>query len=427
MSKKTTTIISSLSSLLCILILLGLFVFVIIAGRNQSNKTLSSIANPINRLLTGSKWVSGNWSNCNEPCGDSIKTRTVDCLDKNNNQSPYCDMSKKPVSQEECNLGVCAKWQTEKWSDCSKKCNGGIQTRKISCIGDDGKEGICSNKDKPISEESCNNFDCGEWLVGNWSDCNPKCGTGTQTRQVVCKRSDGTVVNTCENKQPPSTQTCVNPTLCASWKVGNWGDCSVTCGGGTQTRSVTCIDTNGNPSNNCLETKPSDTQPCNTQTCGRWTTEPWNGCTVNCGGGWQYRNVYCLDSNSNRTSDSNCIASQKPNTSQLCNTQSCPPPPPPPAPATYWYSPPPPPPPPQAPPPPLPNIPREDRCTRSGWAKPGSAPTACKTVSGRVLWFQYGQDPNNPCYNESLSDYNGMNAWCWNCPAGVFDGGQQCW
>jgi thrombospondin motif-containing protein 9 len=416
----------SILSICCILISCILLIAVVILGRDQTNRILSSIANPINRIITGSRWVTSEWGNCKEPCGDSIKIRSVDCLDNKNNQSPYCDVSKKPSNQISCNLGDCGEWITGKWSDCSKKCNSGIQTREIKCESN-GKPSVCSNKDKPVSEESCNNFDCGSWQVGSWSECNPKCGTGNQNRIVLCKRNDGTVATTCDDKQPPTTQTCINPTLCANWKTGEWGQCSATCGGGTQTRSVSCIDTNGNISTNCLETKPNTTQPCNTQACGRWATEPWGGCTVNCGGGWQYRNVYCLDQNNLRTADSNCLANQKPITSQLCNTQSCPPPPPPPAPATYWYSPPPPPPPPQAPPPPLPDIPRGDRCTRSGWSKPGTAPTACKTVSGRVLWFQYGKDNNNPFFNENLPDYNGMNVWCWNCPAGIFDGGQPCW
>lgn len=48
----------------------------------------------------------------------------------------------------------------------------------------------------------------------------------------------------------------------SSWSVGSWGVCSKTCGGGTQTRSVTC------PSGfNCTGVKPATSQACNTTAC----------------------------------------------------------------------------------------------------------------------------------------------------------------
>ncbi len=57
-----------------------------------------------------------------------------------------------------------------------------------------------------------------------------------------------------------------------SWKAGQWSDCSVSCGGGTQTRSVTCLRNDGQTVADSLCTKyvggkPSTSQPCNTQGC----------------------------------------------------------------------------------------------------------------------------------------------------------------
>ena len=57
-----------------------------------------------------------------------------------------------------------------------------------------------------------------------------------------------------------------------SWSLGAWGDCSASCGGGSQTRSVTCARNDGVTVDDavCLKlvgAKPATSQPCNTQSC----------------------------------------------------------------------------------------------------------------------------------------------------------------
>lgn len=54
-----------------------------------------------------------------------------------------------------------------------------------------------------------------------------------------------------------------------SWSVGSWSACSKTCGGGTKTRSVTCIASDGTVYSDsyCTTTKPATSQACNTAAC----------------------------------------------------------------------------------------------------------------------------------------------------------------
>jgi hypothetical protein len=67
-----------------------------------------------------------------------------------------------------------------------------------------------------------------------------------------------------------------------SWKEGDAGTCSVPCGGGTQYIQYLCEDSNGNiaPDSQCTGMNPSGLFPCNTGPCD-WVAGPWGDCTVN--------------------------------------------------------------------------------------------------------------------------------------------------
>lgn len=93
------------------------------------------------------------------------------------------------------------------------------------------------------------------------------CGSGTQRRTVKCVNSSGQVVpdSNCAATRPDETAVCNLPP-CYSWNLpGGWGPCSNSCGSGTQTATVECLDSTGravdvsfcNPS-----TRPSSTRSC---------------------------------------------------------------------------------------------------------------------------------------------------------------------
>ena len=150
----------------------------------------------------------------------------------------------------------------------------------------------------------------------NWSDCDKPCGGGTQTRDVLnnpCKPIGDHTQKNC------NTQAC-------KYETGVWGPCTNTCGGGTQTRTVQCTDGNGIGISedycNSLTT-PANSQECNTAYC-EYKTGLWSSCSTNCGGGTQTRPVSCVDKNGESIDEKYCNTNNKPAKSKPCNLKPCP-------------------------------------------------------------------------------------------------------
>ncbi|CAH0689994.1 unnamed protein product [Spodoptera exigua] len=83
------------------------------------------------------------------------------------------------------------------------------------------------------------------WVYEEYTPCSATCGGGFQTRNVTCRfREELEVVdnNLCdEGLKPPTNQSCNQDPCPAQWVAGPWGDCSKRCGsGGVRSREVTC-------------------------------------------------------------------------------------------------------------------------------------------------------------------------------------------
>ncbi len=112
------------------------------------------------------------------------------------------------------------------------------------------------------------------WVQSGFNTCSIACGGGVQTQTVTCQDGNGHILpdSMCTGVKPPSSQSC-NTQACTTtytWLAGAWGPCSVTCGGGTQTRPITCQNTSGMTVSNSLcnpATMPASGQSCNIQAC----------------------------------------------------------------------------------------------------------------------------------------------------------------
>ncbi|XP_038520238.1 A disintegrin and metalloproteinase with thrombospondin motifs 8 isoform X1 [Canis lupus familiaris] len=65
-----------------------------------------------------------------------------------------------------------------------------------------------------------------------------------------------------------ATTNVIQPLLTAQWVLGDWSECSSSCGAGRQRRTVECRDPHGQASTACSEAlKPEDAKPCGSQPC----------------------------------------------------------------------------------------------------------------------------------------------------------------
>ncbi|XP_029768755.1 A disintegrin and metalloproteinase with thrombospondin motifs 8 [Terrapene carolina triunguis] len=81
-----------------------------------------------------------------------------------------------------------------------------------------------------------------QWVMGDWSECSKTCGSGWQRRTVECRDVEGQASTTCDKALKPEDIKPCGDLPCPIWRVGPWSPCSRTCGEGVRTRSATCID-----------------------------------------------------------------------------------------------------------------------------------------------------------------------------------------
>jgi hypothetical protein len=166
------------------------------------------------------------------------------------------------------------------------------------------------------------------WISSGWGACSLSCGGGLQTQTVTCQFNGDTVdASNCSGVEPATSQACnVEACVGEQWVASGFGTCSKTCGGGTQTQTVTCQDSSGATvaNSSCTDTEPVTSQACNTQACltYNWVQSGFGACSATCGGGAKTQTVTCKDNLGNTVANSLCTGAM-PSNVQACNTQAC--------------------------------------------------------------------------------------------------------
>ncbi|XP_071954532.1 A disintegrin and metalloproteinase with thrombospondin motifs 6-like [Antedon mediterranea] len=166
-------------------------------------------------------WIHEDWSPCSATCGGGEQIAEVLCEENLSGivENFYCNQTTKPNrKQRECNTDNCpAMWWIGNWQSCTATCGkNGKRIRSVFCIRSFGydeqmviedEECIKRGIFKPRYIEPCNLVECPiepVWITGNWSECSVDCGVGTQTRIVICNTR-----RFCEDtEQPDSIRKC---------------------------------------------------------------------------------------------------------------------------------------------------------------------------------------------------------------------------
>ncbi|XP_014639866.1 PREDICTED: papilin [Ceratotherium simum simum] len=173
------------------------------------------------------------------------------------------------------------------------------------------------------------------WSHGSWNDCSADCGAGHQSRLVFCTiDNEAYPDHMCQHQPRPADHRPCNPQPCLQtkrWKTGPWAPCSASCGGGSQSRSVYCVSSNGAGIQEAakeaecagLPGKPPTTQACNLQRCAAWSMEPWGECSVSCGAGVRRRSVTCRGDEGSLLHATVCSLEDRPPLTEPCVHDDC--------------------------------------------------------------------------------------------------------
>uniref|UniRef100_A0A3B5ANX1 ADAM metallopeptidase with thrombospondin type 1 motif 16 n=1 Tax=Stegastes partitus TaxID=144197 RepID=A0A3B5ANX1_9TELE len=267
-----------------------------------------SYCNPRSRPATGliacntqpcpASWSVGEWGVCSRSCGGGEQTRQVLCVRRTSRTNvdaladSQCAQS-APVRRQACNTHSCPPvWTAGPWSQCSRKCGNGLKKRTVLCTSTNPDaqthtlpDSMCAGLPKPASQESCFLKRCQkqrkvQWFVSTWQECSVTCGRGYQARFIKCAEKDTAgkyrelAAKKCHHVPKPTVELqkpCIlpqpHPPPRPEWHSSPWSQCTVTCGGGVQARTVQCL-AQGKPSPGCtLHLKPPMSQACNTNFC----------------------------------------------------------------------------------------------------------------------------------------------------------------
>ncbi|KAJ8289642.1 hypothetical protein GJAV_G00003640 [Gymnothorax javanicus] len=263
---------------------------------------------PHHRATESHYWSYGSWTPCSNDCGTGYQSRLVFCtIDNEAYPDHMCPVQPRPLNNRTCNTQPCPQthrvvylyrpvvwrplerprsfvysWKTGEWTACSATCGGGVQSRSLQCVSHEPsgprvvEDSVCAAfAPPPLTQQACSQSQCVEYSTTSWSPCSVTCGTGEQTREVVCLGPGGVRLQdyACNlGPRPPLKRPCQMPPCYRriAWHIGDWGLCSKSCGKGLRERQVICSDRDRilYEHERCLpHPKPPTVEHCNRQSC----------------------------------------------------------------------------------------------------------------------------------------------------------------
>uniref|UniRef100_A0A3B4TVF9 Thrombospondin type 1 domain containing 4 n=1 Tax=Seriola dumerili TaxID=41447 RepID=A0A3B4TVF9_SERDU len=182
-------------------------------------------------------------------------------------------------------------WKLTGATECSASCGKGFRYSVFQCVHRlnhvQVSDALCDSSSRPSpQEEACSLQPCPAfWDIGEWSECSKTCGLGMQHRQVLCRqvyanRTLNVHTSRCRHLERPETASTCQLKICSEWQIrSEWTACSVPCGLGQRSREVRCVSNVGDfvPDEECnMNLRPVDVENCDMGACAKsWFYTEW--------------------------------------------------------------------------------------------------------------------------------------------------------
>ncbi|XP_036321209.1 thrombospondin type-1 domain-containing protein 4 isoform X3 [Rhagoletis pomonella] len=263
-------------------------------------------------------WRIEDWSECHCQQGEGYRERDISCVQ---------ELASGIVIHVDNSACIEEMPNQRKPCDCPKNRRRSHVARYRMAHA--GSNGTHNHRGRDKTDKS------GIWLMSDWNQfCSVECGTGVEYRTIFCDRSKPNTDRCDPRTTPEITHPCQRDRDCekGEWFAGPWTSCNGNCFNLTRSRPVYCIhnreivtDEECKP-----ELKPQLVENClheEVEYCGpRWHYSEWSECTKTCDGGTQRRSVKCLEYDERESSmreSSKCRYSLREPIYRSCNTHKC--------------------------------------------------------------------------------------------------------